>query len=149
MIDEKLILEFLDWIQSERKCSIATRNQRLAAIHSFFRYVQKHAPEHLLKCQEIICIPFKECQKPIVSHLTPEETQILLSSPNAKTKSGRRDITLLSVLYDTGARVQEICSLRVCDVRLESPAVMTLNGKGKKIRTVTLLDNTVELLKSS
>jgi site-specific recombinase XerD len=146
--DEKLILDFLNWIQHERDCSISTRNQRLASIHSFFRYVQSHAPEHLLKCQEIMRIPFKQYPKPIVRHLTPEETKILLAAPDAKTKSGRRDITLLSVLYDTGARVQEICNLRVCDVRLDAPAVITLSGKGRKTRIVPILDNTIGLLRS-
>jgi len=148
VIDEKLILRFLDWIQSERNCSISTRNQRLAAIHAFFRYVQTRVPEYLLKCQEILQIPFKKHQKPIVRHLIPEETKVLLASPNAKTKSGRRDMTLLSVLYDTGSRVQELCDLRLRDIRLEHPAVVKLTGKGNKIRTVPILENTIELLKS-
>jgi len=122
MLDDKTVTKFLDWLQDERQCSIATRNQRLAAIHSFFRYMQTQTPEYLLNCQKILQIPFKKHQKPIVAHLTPEQTKALLASPDAETISGRRDMTLLSVLYDTGARVQELCDLRVRDIRLEHHA---------------------------
>jgi site-specific recombinase XerD len=120
----------------------------LAAIHAFFRYVQVQEPANLLLCQKILQIPFKKHQSSIVQHLTPEQTRILLAAPNAGTKVGRRDMTLLSVLYDTGARVQELCDLRVRDVRLEHPAMITLTGKGCKSRHVPLLDNTVGLLRS-
>jgi len=147
-LDDKAIIRFLDWIQDERNCSVATRNQRLAAIHAFFRYIQAQTPEYLLGCQKILQIPLKKYQKPIVTHLTPEQTKCLLATPNAETKSGRRDMTLLSVLYDTGARVQELCDLRVRDIRLEHPAIVTLTGKGRKTRRVPILGNTVELLQA-
>ncbi len=147
MLDDNLVIRFLDWIQEERHCSIATRNQRLAAIHAFFRYIQAQNPEYLLGCQKILQVPFKKYQKAIIQHLTPEQTQLLLSAPNSKTISGRRDMTLLSVLYDTGARVQELCDLRVRDIRLEKPAIVTLTGKGRKTRHVPLLGNTIELLR--
>lgn len=148
MLDDKLVIQFLNWIQEERQCSIATRNQRLAAIHAFFRYVEAQAPEYLLNCQVILQVPFKKHPKPIVTHLTPDQTRCLLAAPNLEKKSGRRDMTLLSVLYDTGARVQELCDLRVRDVRLDSPAVISLTGKGRKTRYVPLLSNTVGLLQS-
>jgi site-specific recombinase XerD len=148
ILDETMILRFLDWTQNERKCSISTRNQRLAAIHSFIRYVQSQQPEYLLPCQKILQIPFKKHQQAFVRHLTPEQVQILLSMPDMNTKAGRRDVTLLSVLYDTGARVQELCDLRVRDVRLVSPARVSLTGKGRKTRHVPLMDNTISLLSS-
>jgi len=148
MLDDKMVIRFLDWVQEERRCSIATRNQRLAALHAFFRYVQAQAPESLLYCQKILQIPFKKHHKPIVVHLTAEQTRSLLAAPNPETKSGRRDMTLLSVLYDTGARVQELCDLRVRDVRLDYPAVISLTGKGRKTRRVPLMDNTEALLRS-
>ena len=148
MIDNKLVLQFLDWLQTERNCSISTRNQRLAAIHSFFRYLQAQEPEYLFMCQKILQLPFKKSSKAIIQHLTPEETTLLLKQPNMQTRNGRRDVTLLSVLYDTGARVQEICALRVRDVRLENPALVTLTGKGRKSRHVPLLGNTVNLLRT-
>jgi site-specific recombinase XerD len=147
-LDEKTAMNFLDWLQGERGCGIATRNQRLAAIHAFFRYVQIREPASLLLCQKILQIPFKKHQRPIVQHLTPEQMRVLLAAPGAGTKAGRRDMTLLCVLYDTGARVQELCDLRVRDIRLEHQAMVTLTGKGHKSRHVPLLDNTVGLLRS-
>lgn len=146
--DDKLIIDFLDWLQNERECSIATRNQRLVAIHAFFRYVQLQEPAQILLCQRILQIPCKKCQQQIVQHLSPELMKDLLAAPNPNTASGRRDTTLLCVLYDTGARVQELCDLRVRDIRLEFPAIVTLNGKGNKTRHVPLLENTSKLLRS-
>ena len=148
IFDDELVTRFLDWTQKERGCSIATRNQRLVAIHAFFRYVQVQEPGQLHLCQRILQIPCKKCQQPIVRHLTPEQTKDLLAAPDSSTRPGRRDMTLLSVLYDTGARVQELCDLRVRDVRLEHPAIITLTGKGRKTRHVPILSNTVELLRS-
>jgi len=147
-IDNKLVIQYLDWLQSERNCSISTRNQRLAAIHAFFRYLQAQEPEYLFLCQKILLVPFKKSPKVIIQHLTSEQTNLLLKQPNLQTKNGRRDVTLLSVLYDTGARVQEVCDLRVRDVRMEHPALITLTGKGRKSRHVPLLGNTVNLLQT-
>jgi len=146
--NDKLLLRFLDWLQRERRSSIATRNIRLAAIHSFFSYVQSQEPGLLLTCQLILKVPFKKCQQPIIQHLTPEQTRNLLAAPGFETRAGRRDTALLSVLYDTGARVQELCDLRVRDVRLDSPSVIELTGKGSKTRHVPLVANTVKLLRS-
>ena len=148
VLDEKIILRFLEWLQDERSCSIATRNQRLAAIHSFFRYAQAEEPGYLLTSQRIMQIPFKKQSRAIIQHLSPEQTRVLLSQPNVSTKIGRRDSTLLSVLYDTGARVQELCDLLVKDIRFEYPARMFLAGKGRKVRPVPMLGNTTDLLES-
>jgi site-specific recombinase XerD len=145
--DDKRLLRFLNWLQEERGCSIATRNNRLAAVHSFFRYVQAEEPGQLLTCQRILQVPFKKHQQPIVQHLTPEQTRDLLAAPGMKTRTDRRNTTLLSVLYDTGARVQELCDLRVRDVRLEHSAIIKLTGKGRKSRHIPLLANTVALLR--
>jgi len=147
-LDDRLVLRFLDWLQQERGCSIATRNQRLAAIHAFFRYVQAQEPGHMLPCQRILQVPFKKVQQSIVQHLTPEQIRDLLAAPGMSSPIRRRDTTLLSVLYDTAARVQELCDLRVCDVRLEHPALIILTGKGRKTRRVPILGNTVELLRA-
>lgn len=148
VFNDDLVSSFLYWLQNERGCSIATRNQRLIAIHAFFRYVQVQEPGHLHLCQRILQIPCKKYQQPIIQHLTPEQTRDLLASPDSSTTSGRRDMTLLSVLYDTGARVQELCDLRVRDVRLEHPAIIMLTGKGRKTRHVPIMENMVELLHS-
>jgi site-specific recombinase XerD len=148
MLEPKLVIQYLDWLQTERKNSVSTRNLRLAAIHAFFRYLQAQEPEYLSLCQKILQIPLKKTATTIIQHLTTEQTALLLKQPDMKTKNGRRDVTLLSVLYDTGARVQEICDLRVRDVRLEHPALVTLTGKGNKARRVPLVGNTVNLLKT-
>ena len=148
LFDDKLILRFLDWLQRERCCSISTRNIRLAAIHSFFRYVQAQEPGLLLPCQLVLNVPFKKCQQPIIQHLTPEQTRDLLSAPGFSSRTARRDTTLLSVLYDTGARAQELCDLLVRDIRLDQPSVISLTGKGRKIRRVPLVANTVKLIRS-
>jgi len=147
-LDDHLVACFLDWVENKRNCSVATRNQRLVAIHAFFRYVAVQEPGQLHLCQQILQIPCKKYQQPIVRHLMSEQVKDLLAAPDSSSRSGRRDMTLLSVLYDTGARVQELCDLRVRDVRLEHPAIITLNGKGRKIRHVPILGNTVELLRS-
>lgn len=131
----------------DRKCSISTRNHRLAGIHAFYRYILTNSPEHLFVAQKILQIPMKKYEKPIVEHLSPDQVKLLLSAPNLSTKTGRRDVTLLSVLYDTAARVSELCDLTVKDVRLEVPELIRLTGKGRKIRAVPLLPNTVSLLR--
>jgi len=102
----------------------------------------------LLTCQKILQVPFKKCQTPIVRHLTPVQMRDLLAAPGFMTRTERRDTTLLSVLYDTGARVQELCDLRVRDIRLDHPPIIKLIGKGRKARHVPLMANTVELVRS-
>lgn len=145
-LSSKLLTGFLEWLENDRKCSISTRNQRLSAIHSFFRYVQAEEPSGLFHFQKVIAIPAKKARKTVVEHLTPKAMKILLEQPERGCTKGRRDLTLLSVLYDTGSRVQELIDIKVRDVILESPAVIILNGKGNKIRRVPLMKNTVSLL---
>jgi len=145
--NDKLILRFLDWLQQERGISISSRNNRLAAIHAFFRYLQVQEPGQMLTCQKVLQVPFKKHHTPIIRHLTPEQTRDLLAAPGLATRSERRDTTLLSVLYDTAARVQELCDLRVRDVRLEHPPIIELTGKGRKTRHVPPVANTVKLLR--
>lgn len=145
-ISSKQLIGFLEWLEKDRKCSISSRNQRLSAIHSFFRYVQAEEPTGLFHFQKVIAIPTKKARKTVVEHLTPEAMKILLEQPDRGCLKGRRDLTLLSVLYDTGARVQELIDIKVRDVILESPSVIILNGKVNKTRRVPLMKNTVSLL---
>lgn len=130
------------------KKSVATRNQRLAAIHSFFRYAQYEEPTGILHFQKVIALPVKKAPKPTVAHLTPEAMKLLLSQPDKMTVKGRRDLTLLSVLYDSGCRVQELVDIKVRDVVLSNPAVLILTGKGNKVRRVPLMKNTLTLLEN-
>lgn len=142
------IVDFLNWIESTRKCTVATRNQRLVAIRSFVRFVQKQYPENLFEFQKILNIPDKKCVKRVVSFLTGEEMKILLSMPDPSTRKGLRDMVLMAVLYDSAARVQEIIDLKVKDLRLNKLAVIILHGKGQKIRHVPITEKTKNLLES-
>ncbi len=147
-MDDGLVLEFLDWLEVKRGASITTRNQRLVAIHSFFRYVQKKAPGHMEAIGRILEIPYKKAPKTVVSYLTEEEMRTLLAQPSGEDWGSFRDKVLLSVLYDTGARVQELVDLKVKHIRLEKPSVVTLHGKGDKTRQVPIMRSTVKLLES-
>jgi integrase/recombinase XerD len=147
-LTKELVLGFLDWLETERHCSIHTRNHRLAVVHSFCRYSQKEFPENLYETQKILAIPNKKSEKPLVSYLTGDEMRIILSQPDSSTKDGFRNLVLLSVLYDTAARVDELINLKVKDVRLMNPAIITLHGKGSKIRQVPIMSKTKSLLDS-
>ena len=146
-IDEPFIVGFLTWLEHDRKSSIATRNQRLACIHAFFRYVQIENPEAIASYQKILSIPTKKAPVAVVNHLTPDALKLILDQPDLTRPYGRRDVTLLSVLYDTGARVQELADLKVRDVRLDQPPIVTLTGKGRKTRQVPLMSATESLLR--
>lgn len=145
-LDRPCLEAFLDWIEGTRHCSIATRNQRLAALHAFFRWVAYEEPNQIATTQRILGIPRKKSPKPLVPYLTRKTIQKLLAQPDQATLQGRRDAVLLSLLYDSGARVQELVDLLVRDVRLEEPCVLTLTGKGSKRRTVPLMTPTAHLV---
>ncbi len=146
-IDVSLVEAFLDYLERERKSSPRTRNHRLAALHAFFRYVQAEEPARMLQCQKILAIPQRRHARPTVAYLSKEELAEILAQPVLRTPDGRRDAVLLSVLYDTGARVQELIDLSVGDVRMDPPAQLRLLGKGRKMRAVPLMGNTVQLLR--
>ena len=141
------IEEFLDWIEIERKCSASTRNVRLAALHSFFKYLQYENPDYLLEWQRILSIPIKKCEKRIMTYMTVDGIKLLLEIPDMATRYGRRDLALLSLMYDTGARVQEIINLTPSCIRFEHPSTIKLTGKGKKIRIVPLMEKETLILK--
>jgi integrase/recombinase XerD len=146
LIDAAAITGFLDWLEAERHNSISTRNQRLAAISSFFRWLQSQDPARMAACQDILAVPAKKKARPGMHHLTVEQTRRLLAQPDRSTRRGRRDATLLATLYDTAARVSELADLAVRDIRVEPPALAVLTGKGRKIRHVPLGGNTAALL---
>lgn len=145
-IDVALVEAFLEYLMTERHCSVQTQNHRLAALHAFFRYVQSEVPERLLQCQQILAIPLRRHARPAVEYLSKPQLAAILSQPDMQTIAGRRDAVLLSVLYDTGARVQELIDLNAGDIRLDSPAQIRLMGKGRKRRTVPLMDATTQIL---
>jgi site-specific recombinase XerD len=137
---------FVTWLEKDRKVSINTRNQRLAAIHSFYRYAQSEYPEILYESQKILGIPFKKRQQSLIAYITKDILKFLFDQPDISTPKGQRDLAIMVTLYDTGARVQELIDLKVVDVRLTQPATVTLTGKGKKQRSVPLMDKTKDLL---
>lgn len=145
-IDAALVVGFLEYLEQERGSSASTRNHRLAAIHSFFRYVQTEDPEQLTNCQRVLAIPQRRTSHAEPTYLSVEDLAVLLAQPDRSTRAGRRDAVLLAVLYDTGARVQELIDLCVRDVRLETPAMIRLTGKGQKIRLVPLMASTNRIL---
>ncbi len=140
------IKKFLNWLESYKNVSTSTRNQRLAAIHSFFRYAQTENPEILFESQKILGITFKKKQQQTIPHLSMDQLACLFDQPDTSTKRGRRDLALMITLYDAGARVQELIDLKACDVRLVQPATITLIGKGNKKRSVPILDKTRKIL---
>lgn len=147
-VTAELVLEYLDWLERIRHCGISTRNQRLAALKSFSRYVAAMHPEHLFECQRILGIPMKKLARRPMSFFSPEGLHLLLSQPDTRTRRGRRDHALLVLLYDSAARVQEIVDLRVRDLRLEDPPTVTLHGKGGKTRIVPITSKAASTMQS-
>lgn len=139
-INKETIVAFLDWIQSERNCGNATRNLRLTAIHSFYKYLKYQRLDNLYECQRILSIKFKKLPKKTVSYLSVDGIKLLLQQPDTTMKNGRRDLALLSLIYDTGARVQEIIDLTPSMLYLNKPATIKIIGKGNKARLVPMLD---------
>ena len=144
----EIVERFLSWLETERHNGIATRNHRLAAIHSFVRYVQVKEPKLLLNFQQILAIPVKKMERKAIQPLSKEAVSIILRQPDISTKQGRRDATLLCFMYDTAVRVQELCDLKIEDIRLEHPSSVKIYGKGRKIRTVPILDTTAKNIRA-
>lgn len=143
----EIISEFLSWLEVEKNCSITTRNQRLAAIRSFFRYISIQSPEYLFLVQQILNIPNKKVHRTEIKYLSIEQTQELLSKPNISEKNGLRDTAILCLLYDSGCRVQELVDIKVKDIRFGQLPQITLHGKGNKTRSVPLMKETVSIIK--
>jgi integrase/recombinase XerD len=146
-LNRKLVEEYLEWLEKSRKCIAATRNVRLSAFHSFCRYLQMEFPDYIHWAQQILSIPMKRTKKISVEYITLDAMKFLLEKPDKMTKEGRKNMVLLSLLYDSGARVQELADLKVGDVRTAFPSTVKLTGKGNKSRIVPLMKPMAELLK--
>ena len=144
------VLAFLAHLEADRGCSPRTRNQRLAAIRAFARYVASHSPEHVEWCSQIRTIPLKKAPPPSVGYLEKNEIDALLAAPDRSTRQGRREHALLLFLYSTGARVSEAVQLTVGDLQLDSSdlgySFVSLRGKGGKTRPCPLLTGTARVL---
>lgn len=133
------ILGFLDHLEKERGCQARTRNVRLAALRAFMRYLAQQAPEALGLSSQILAIPLKRCERPLVAPLSAPEVDALWQATDPNTPSGRRDHVLFSLLYHTGARISEALALRQQDICWGPPSVIHFQGKGRKARAVPLL----------
>lgn len=141
------IAKFLASIETDRHNGIATRNARLGAIHVFARFMAAHRPEHMSLLQRLIGMPFKRgAREAPIEYLERNEMDALLSGIDRTSRLGRRDYALFALMFNTGARVQEVLDLRVRDVRFDAPAQVRLLGKGKKTRVCPLWPTTARLL---
>lgn len=140
--DAALVLDFLAYLEVDRLNTVRTRNVRLAAIRAFSHYVASQSPPALYLAQQILSIPMKRFERPMLEFLSRDEVQALLAAPGMGTWCGRRDTTMFALLYNTGARVSELIGIRVTDVTLAATASVCLHGKGRKQRTVPLWKET-------
>jgi site-specific recombinase XerD len=150
-IKPEKVKEFLLFLESQRKCSVTTRNQRLAAIHAFAHFVGLNNPEHLEWCRQLRVIPFKKSKPTLISYLDKQEMDALLSVPDLSSNQGRRDNALLLFLYNTGARADEaaqstIKDLSIAHAQKRDISVVTIRGKGNKLRRCPLWQRTSKVL---
>jgi integrase/recombinase XerD len=142
------VMEFLLHLETERNNQVSTRNVRLSAIRSFFRFVGVHYPEHLTLAQRILSAPIKRTVSREIQHLELSEIQAILGGIDRSTSEGRRDHVLLSLLFNTGARVSEVVGLQACDLALDPPPSVRLCGKGRKERRCPLWAETAKALRT-
>jgi integrase/recombinase XerD len=146
-LDTTLVVGFLDYLETERNCTVRSRNARLAAIRSFLQYAALQSPALLPNILRIRAIPMKRFDQPTVTFLTIEEVETIIEAPDPNTWSGRRDRSLLTALYNTGARVSEIITARRIDLETAGCATLRLHGKGRKDRVVPLWKRTSRTLR--
>jgi integrase/recombinase XerD len=146
-IDKSMVNDFCIWLEKEKHNSSSTRNQRLAAIHSLFLYIQSEATEQTALCRDILEIPIKKTALSPPTYLTVEETKLLFSMPNIYIEKGRRHLTILLLLYDTGARAQELIDLCKGDIIFANETTVKLFGKGRKTRIIPIMPETAKILK--
>jgi site-specific recombinase XerD len=147
-IEAPLIVAFLDGLEEQHGVSVRSRNLRLTAIHSFFRYAAFEAPAHSAQIQRVLAIPSKRFTRTLVQFLTRAEVEALLAAPDQRTWSGRRDHAFLLVAVQTGLRVSEITGLTRGDVVVGTGAHVRVIGKGRKERCIPLARSTVAVVKA-
>jgi integrase/recombinase XerD len=151
-VSPEMVRLFLRHLEESRKCAVATRNQRLAAIHSLARFVGLHSPEHIEWCGQLRAIPRKRAPRATITYLDKPEMDALLNAPDQSTEQGRRDHALLLFLYNTGARADEAAQVKIADLLLTNSSrhhsFVQLRGKGNKSRRCPLWPQTVVELSS-
>ena len=141
------IIAFLDWLEDSRNVSISTRNQRLAALKSFSKYASTNEIEYLDIFQQILNIKPKKGISKTVSYLSVDAVALLLKQPESNTRNGLRDLALLSLLYESGCRVQELIDVKQGDLSLNVPATISVIGKGNKVRIIPLSSNMISIIR--
>ncbi len=147
-VDAALITAFLQHLEKVRRNCIRTRNARLAALHSFFRFAALQEPAHAAACQRVLAIPTKKTERKLVTSLTRAEQDALVAAPNRETWLGRRDHAMLVLFLQTGLRVSELRELRCEDVVLSTGAHVRCRGKGRKERCTPLTRETASVLRA-
>lgn len=143
-----LVLDFLADLETGRGNTARTRNARLAAVQTFFRFVAGREPALAALCSPVLAIPTKKVIRPVLGYLSEQELAHLLAQVDRLAKHGERDYVLLSVLYDTGARIQELLDLAPCDFHLEPPPFVRVRGKGRRERLCPLLPQSARLVRA-
>jgi integrase/recombinase XerD len=147
-LDAALVAAFLNYLEFERAVSIRTRNARLTAIRSFFRFASYHHPEHMALIQRVLAIPPKRTRKGLVTYLNEEEMTALMEAPDRSSAIGRRDHALLVLALETGLRVSELTGLSCEDIVLGTGAHVRCHGKGRKERITPLRKQTRAVLRT-
>ena len=143
-ITKEVIVQFLDWLETDRSVSISTRNQRLACIKSFYKYVQTNEPDLFESCSTILSIKNKKVPNKMISYFTENEIKIMINYLN--NIKDLKKLTMICVLYETGARVSEFINIKLNDLNLSENASITLYGKGNKTRIVPISQELVRLI---
>lgn len=146
-ITSETVRGFLQHLEQERKNTIQTRNNRLAAIHAFFQYLATTDPRHLQQCQSILSVPFKRTAARVPEYLERDEVKAIFAQIKQNTALGQRDDALLRLLYNTGMRAQELVDLNINHVRFSRPYYVRIHGKGQRERTCPLWAETIKALK--
>lgn len=145
-LDAPLVTAFLEHIETERRCSAATRNVRLAAIKAFFRFLEHRVPAALEQIRRVLAVPFKKTDSRLVPYLTGEEMQAIMDAPNPHTRAGVRDRAMLHLIFAAGLRVSELIGLRLDDITLRPEPAIRIRGKGRRERALPLWKETASVL---
>jgi len=147
MIDSKTLSEFLDYLETERGCSVSTRNHRLQCIRAFYGYAAERDVTAVVFWEEIKKVDTANTSEKLVEHMSEKAVDAILSQPDTSTLKGLRDMFMMLLLFKTGARIQELLDIRLCDIKFGNSPKVTLHGKGAKARNVPLRDNIATHLK--
>ena len=148
MLTAETVLGFLDYLEAERGCSIATRNNRLAAIRAFLKFAADRDVTTVIYLNELKKVPVKKPEEiEVIGYMSKEAISAIVEQAADSKPKGLRDKFFMILMYDTGARLQEMIDLKLCDLRISKTSTVTLHGKGGKIRTVPIMEKTVLYLR--